>query len=55
MRGKSHSSGGKHIAIERGLLPAWSGWPFRREIPDFPRCGKKRRKSGRRPARVFGT
>ncbi len=24
--------GGRHIAIERGLMPAWSGLPFRREI-----------------------
>ena len=24
--------GGRHIAIERGLIPAWSGLPFRREI-----------------------
>jgi hypothetical protein len=25
------SIGGRHIAKERGLFPAWSGWPFRRE------------------------
>ena len=26
------SIGGRHIAKERGLLPTWSGWPFRREV-----------------------
>jgi len=25
-------SGGRHIARERGLFPAWSGWPFRRAL-----------------------
>jgi hypothetical protein len=28
------SIGGRHIAKERGLFPAWSGWPFRREAPN---------------------
>ena len=26
------SIGGRHVAKERGLIPAWSGWPFRREV-----------------------
>jgi hypothetical protein len=26
------SIGGRHIAKERGLIPAWSGWPFRHEV-----------------------
>ncbi len=28
------SIGGRYIAKERGLFPAWSGWPFRREPPN---------------------
>ena len=26
------SIGGRHVAKERGLIPAWSGWPFQREV-----------------------
>ena len=26
------SIGGRHVAKERGLIPAWSGWPFGREV-----------------------
>ena len=26
------SIGGRHVAKERGLIPAWPGWPFGREV-----------------------
>jgi hypothetical protein len=26
------SIGGRHVAKERGLIPAWSGWPFGCEV-----------------------
>jgi hypothetical protein len=32
MRARKLGKGGKHVAIERGLRPTGSGWPFRREL-----------------------
>ncbi len=32
---RSRGKGGKHVAIERGLRPTGSGWPFRRELREL--------------------
>jgi hypothetical protein len=32
MRARKPAKGGKYVAIERGLRPTGSGWPFRREL-----------------------
>ena len=39
------SKGGRHIAMERGLRPNGSGWPFRREMGELavPRVSMRRR------------
>jgi hypothetical protein len=29
------STGGRHVAMERGLRPGWCGWPFRRELREL--------------------
>jgi hypothetical protein len=34
------SIGGRHIAKERGLFPAWSGWPFQREVRNAIRASQ---------------
>lgn len=47
MRAKGGNTGGKYLAIERGLFPGWSGWPF----PGFPHPrprGKKKRRAAKR-------
>ena len=35
MRGRKQGKGGRHVAIERGLRPTGSGWPFRRELREL--------------------
>jgi hypothetical protein len=39
--------GGKHVAVERGLRPTGSGWPFRRELRELASmcCGVRLRPS----------
>ena len=52
MRAKSKSVGGRYVAIERGLVPRWSGWPFPGEVPDLR---SRRTKKRRRARRISGT
>ena len=35
MRARKRGKGGKHVAMERGLRPNGSGWPFRREMGEL--------------------
>ena len=35
MRVRKNGKGGRHVAIERGLRPTGSGWPFRRELREL--------------------
>ena len=35
MRARKRGKGGRHVAMERGLRPAGSGWPFRRELREL--------------------
>lgn len=35
MRMRKNSKGGRHVAVERGLKPTGSGWPFRRELREL--------------------
>jgi hypothetical protein len=35
MRARKRGKGGRHVAIERGLRPSGSGWPFRRELREL--------------------
>jgi hypothetical protein len=35
MRARKNGKGGKHVAIQRGLRPTGSGWPFRRELREL--------------------
>jgi hypothetical protein len=35
MRAHKNGKGGRHVAIERGLRPTGSGWPFRRELREL--------------------
>ncbi len=32
---RKNSKGGRHVAVERGLKPSGSGWPFRRELREL--------------------
>jgi hypothetical protein len=35
MRTRKRGKGGRHVAMERGLRPSGSGWPFRRELREL--------------------
>ena len=35
MRVHKNGKGGRHVAVERGLRPTGSGWPFRRELREL--------------------
>jgi hypothetical protein len=35
MRVHRNGKGGKHVAVERGLRPTASGWPFRRDLREL--------------------
>ena len=35
MKARKNGKGGRHVAIERGLSPTGSGWPFRRELREL--------------------
>ena len=43
--------GGRHVAIERGLSPTGSGWPFRRELRELAAEVRRAAASGKRVAR----
>jgi hypothetical protein len=46
------SIGGRHVAKERGLIPAWSGWPFGREVRNA--TAVLRNRNGRRMTKENG-
>ena len=35
MKVRKSGKGGRHVAVERGLRPTGSGWPFRRELREL--------------------
>ena len=35
MRVRRSGKGGRHVAVERGITPTGSGWPFQRELREL--------------------
>jgi hypothetical protein len=50
MRVRKNGKGGRHVAIERGMVASWNGWPFRRELRQLAAEARWAGRRDQRPA-----